>query len=208
MNKDLVEIVFVIDRSGSMFGLENDTIGGFNSFIEKQRTEKGKAFLTTVLFDDQYEILHDDVDLNYVKLLTNNEYYTRGTTALLDAIGKTINNVGNKLSNMSEDDRSSKVLFCIITDGYENASKEFTKEQIKAMIEHQTNKYSWQFIFLGANIDAIAVGHLYGINMAANYSATDQGTRSVYSTLNTVSSTYRSAGGDTAEFKDWDKDIE
>ena len=149
MKKNLTELVFIIDRSGSMYNLVNDTIGGYNSMIENQKKEQGDAYVTTVLFDDNYELLHDHINLKEIKPITDKEYYTRGSTALLDAVGKTINSIGVRLNNTPEDERPDKVIFVITTDGYENASRKFTKTQIKDMIEHQQNKYSWTFIFLG-----------------------------------------------------------
>ena len=194
MKDNLTEIVFILDRSGSMQDLVKDTIGGFNSFIEKQQKESGEAILTTVLFDDQYELLHDRINLKDVKKLTDKEYYTRGTTALLDAIGKTINSIGSKLNNTEEKDRPSKVIFVITTDGMENSSKEFKKDKIKEMVELQTNKYNWQFLFLGANIDAVSVGNSYGINMTSNYTASAVGTKSLYDGVNMTVCNYRSKG--------------
>jgi len=136
MKENLTEMVFILDRSGSMSNLTKDTIGGFNTMIENQKKEDGDAVLTTVLFDDMYELLHDGVNIQDVKELTNKEYYARGMTALLDAIGKTINTVGERLSKTKEEDRPSKIIFVITTDGQENSSKEFTQKQIKEMIEH------------------------------------------------------------------------
>lgn len=186
----------ILDRSGSMGNLVDDTIGGYNSFIEAQKQEDGEAFLTTILFDDQYEILHDGVDIKKVNPMTRKEYYARGLTALLDAIGKTINTVGNRLSNTPEEDKPSKVIFVITTDGQENRSKEFTQSQIKEMIEHQTEKYGWQFLFLGANIDAIGTAESFGIRgqFASNYSANARGTESVYNNLNLSVSNFRNKG--------------
>lgn len=204
MDKELTEIIFILDRSGSMVDLTNDTIGGFNSFIEKQKLEPGKARLTTVLFDDRYEILHDCVDINLVSSLTDKEYFARGLTALLDAIGKTINSVGNRLNNTKENNRPDKVVFVITTDGYENASKEFTKQKIKDMIEHQTNKYNWTFLFFGATIDAIDVATSYGINFATNYSPNPSGIVSLYNTVCDTVSDYRSTGTITEA---WNNDI-
>jgi len=136
MKENLTEMVFILDRSGSMSNLTKDTIGGFNTMIENQKKEDGDAVLTTVLFDDMYELLHDGVNIQDVKELTNKEYYARGMTALLDAIGKTINTVGERLSKTKEENRPSKIIFVITTDGQENSSKEFTQKQIKEMIEH------------------------------------------------------------------------
>jgi len=161
MNNDLAEIVFILDRSGSMQGLEDDTIGGFNGFVQKQ-AEIGPTLLTTVLFDDKYEILHNGVNATGV-VLTSGEYFTRGTTALLDAIGKTINDVGIRLNDTPEEQRPGKVIFVITTDGQENASREFSYAQIKQMITHQGEKYNWEFIFLGANIDVAEEGGRLGI---------------------------------------------
>jgi uncharacterized protein YegL len=205
MKENLTQIIFILDRSGSMQDLTTDTIGGFNSFVEKQKLEPGEALLTTILFDDKYEILHDGENLKNIKELTTKEYSARGTTALLDAMGKTINTVGEKLSKMEEKNRPSKVILVVTTDGMENSSKEFSREKIKEMVEHQTNKYQWQFIFLGANMDAVAVGQMYGFTKSATYTANDVGTRSLYATLNTVTASYRSDG---TVNEDWDKDIQ
>ena len=192
MRDNLTEIVFILDRSGSMSGLTDDTIGGFNSFIEQQKKVDGEAKLTTVLFDDRYELLHNGVDINEVKPLTRDDYMT----ALYDAIGKTINDVGDRLSKTPEDDRPSKVIVVITTDGAENSSVEFSQSKIKEMITHQTEKYSWEFIFLGANIDSVAVGDSIGIaaNRSANYSASDKGVASVYCAMCDTISTYRNTG--------------
>lgn len=190
----ITELVFILDRSGSMSGLESDTIGGYNAMLEKQRLEDGKAFVTTVLFDDQYKILHDRVAIKNVQPITNKDYYVRGTTALLDAIGKSINKTVNTIRNLYEEDRPSKVLFVIITDGMENASTEFTYERIKQMIEHEKEKYSWDFIFLGANIDAISTAARFGISedMASNYHADSEGTQVNYESISYVVSSIRS----------------
>lgn len=156
MNNSLTEMVFILDRSGSMSGLESDTIGGYNSLLEKQRKEVGDATVTTVLFDDKYEMIHDHADIKKVSLLTDREYFARGSTALLDAIGKTINHVGNRHKFAPDSEIPVKTMVVIITNGFENASTEFSQPQIKAMIEHQKEKYGWEFLFLGANIDAVS----------------------------------------------------
>lgn len=194
MKKNLTEIVFILDRSGSMSNLTADTIGGFNSMIENQKKEEGEAFVTTVLFDDQYELLHNHKDINDVKPITNQEYFARGMTALLDAIGRTINSVGKRLSDTPEEERPEKVIFVITTDGMENASREFTRATIKEMIEHQQTKYSWQFMFLGANIDAVAEADSLGIaaSHSHTYTATAQGTSSVYAAMDDAVSCLRS----------------
>ena len=180
MNHKLTEIVFILDRSGSMGGLEADTIGGFNGFVKKQAA-LGRTLLTTILFDDHYEILHDQIDARNT-VLTKETYFTRGTTALLDAIGKTINKIGGRLNKTPEHERPGKVIFIITTDGLENASREFTYTKIKEMINHQTEKYSWEFVFLGANIDVIEEGDKLGIcsDYTCEYEATSVGTRKMF----------------------------
>jgi len=170
MKKDLTELVFILDKSGSMAGLETDTIGGFNTLLAKQKQEKGEAMITTVLFDNNYEILHDRADIRQVNPITEKEYFVEGSTALLDALGRTINRAGKAISEMRETDRPGKVMVVIITDGYENASREFKVSQIKHMIEHQQTKYAWEFIFLGANIDAVAAAAQVGIRPDRVYS--------------------------------------
>ena len=196
MNQNLTEIVFLLDRSGSMSYLTDDTIGGYNSFIEKQKNEPGEAKLTTVLFDDKYELLHNGTDLKTAEPLNRTTYFARGSTALYDALGKTINDVGHRLAKIPEEERPSKVIFVITTDGFENASKEFTQSAVKEMITHQTEKYSWEFIFLGANIDSAEVGASMGISVdrSFNYTASAQGTSALYSTLSASISDYRVSG--------------
>jgi len=196
MNNKLVEIVFILDRSGSMAGLEDDTIGGFNALVSEQKeiarkflTKKflmdSEVKLTTVLFDDKYEILHNGVNINDVKPLTRVEYNVRGRTALLDAVGKTITAVGDRLSNTAEADRPAKIMFVITTDGQENASREYSLEKIKSMIEHQRNVYKWEFVFLGADIDSVTTAAGMGINTsnAKNYTKDSVGTQSIYSAV-------------------------
>ena len=204
MKDNLTEIVFVLDRSGSMYDLVEDTLGGYNSFIESQKQEPGEAILTTVLFDDKYQLLHDRVDIKSVEPLTINDYYARGLTALLDAIGKTIDSIGKKLSQTPEEERPSKVIFVITTDGYENASQIFTYDSIKERVNRQKVEYNWEFIFLGANIDSFGVGDSLGIAYVSNYSSTSDGTKSVYSSLNSTITDYRQTGN----VKDsWNDDI-
>lgn len=196
MNPNLSEVIFILDRSGSMAGLTNDTIGGYNAFIEEQKKDPGETKLTTVLFDHEYEILHNGVNVHDVAPMTAKDYWPRGCTALYDAIGKTINDVGHRLSNTAEDERPSKIMFVITTDGMENASREYSQRKVKEMIEHQTNKYSWQFIFLGANIDVEEVASDIGISMdfAASYTTTTRGVNSVYSTMSKITSDYKKNG--------------
>ena len=201
MKKNLTEMVFILDRSGSMGHLTDDTIGGFNSMIESQKNEPGEAYVTTVLFDDEYELLHDHVNIQDIKPITRNEYFARGWTALLDAVGKTINSVGNRLSNTPEEERPEKVIFVITTDGMENASREFAKSKVKEMIEHQQSKYSWVFMFLGANMDAVSEANSLGINtdFARTYTASDLGTKSVYATMDCAMASIRSIDLDKVE---------
>ncbi|MCD4714757.1 MAG: hypothetical protein K8R73_15885 [Clostridiales bacterium] len=171
MKKNLAELIFILDRSGSMSGLESDTIGGYNSMLKKQMDSAGEAFITTVLFDDEYELLHDRINLKGVRPITEKEYFVRGTTALLDAIGKSIQKIINVQRNTSENEKAEKILFVVTTDGLENASREYSYAKIKAMIEHQKSKYGWEFIFLGANIDAVSEAEKFGIDSsrAAQY---------------------------------------
>ena len=178
MKKGLTELVFILDRSGSMSGLESDTIGGYNAMLEKQKEEAGEAVITTVLFDDKYELIHDRINLRGIEPITEKEYYVRGNTALLDAIGKTINKIGNVQKRTAEDERAEQVMVVITTDGMENASREFGYEKIRSMIERQKSKYGWEFIFLGANIDAVGTAERFGIDKdrAANFNADSEGT--------------------------------
>lgn len=204
MKQNLTELVFILDRSGSMSGLEKDTIGGFNSMLDKQKKVDGEAFVTTVLFDNEYEVLHDRNNMRNVKLITENEYFVRGTTALLDAIGVTINNIGKALSQSDENERPSKVMFVIITDGMENSSTEYTYGKIKKMIEHQKSKYAWDFIFLGANIDAIETASKFGINedRATNFCSDSAGTQLNYKVVSEAVSCFRQGKKVTAKWKD------
>ena len=179
MKNNLTELVFIMDRSGSMAGLESDTIGGFNGMLAKQKKEEGDALVTTVLFDDGFEVLHDRADIKEVKPITSRDYYVRGCTALLDAVGKTIMMIKQSQKAANKEERAGQVLFVITTDGLENASKEFTYEKIKMLIEKQTEKHGWKFLFLGANINAAAEAAKVGINAkySAKYSADGEGTQ-------------------------------
>lgn len=181
MNKNLTEIIFLLDRSGSMAGLESDTVGGFNSFVKKQCELDGQTVLTTVLFDDRYEVLWNGIDAKDA-LLTQDEYFVRGTTALLDAIGKSILDVGWRLSKTVEEQRPGKVIFVITTDGMENASREFTYRKVKELITHQQEKYSWEFIFMGANIDAAKEADSIGIDAkhAYTFETSHEGVEKMY----------------------------
>jgi uncharacterized protein YegL len=185
MKKNLTEIVFILDRSGSMAGLEGDTIGGFNAMIEKQKREPGEALISTVLFDNENEVIHDRVDIQKIEPMTDKEYYVRGCTALLDAIGGAIHHIGNVHKYAREEDRPEKTIFVITTDGMENASRQYSYKGLKQMIERQKEKYGWEFLFLGANIDAAKEAARFGINAdrAANYHADRQGTGVIYETV-------------------------
>ena len=186
MKKNLTELVFILDRSGSMAGLEHDTIGGFNGMLEKQKKEPGEAFISTVLFDNESEVIHDRVPLDRIRKLTREEYYVRGCTALLDAVGSAIHHIRNVHKYAWEEDRPEKTLFIITTDGMENASRQYTYEKIKAMIEKQKEQYGWEFLFLGANIDAAKEAARFGIHPdhAANYHADSEGTAAIYKAMN------------------------
>ena len=186
MKKNLTELVFILDRSGSMAGLEDDTIGGFNAMIERQKNEPGAAYVSTVLFDNHREVLHDRVDIQKIRPMTRDDYFVRGCTALLDAVGNAIHHIGNVHKYAREEDRPEKTLFVITTDGMENASKEYTYERLKAKIERQKEKYGWEFLFLGANIDAAKEAARFGIETehAVNYHADRQGTAIIYEAVN------------------------
>ena len=185
MRENLTEIVFILDRSGSMSGLESDTIGGFNSMIAKQQKEEGEAIVSTVLFDDETDVIHDRVAIGEVKKLTEEDYYVRGCTALLDAVGGAIHHIGNVHKYAREEDRPAKTLFVITTDGLENASRHYSFKDVKKLIKRQQEKYNWEFLFLGANIDAIEVAGNMGISRdrAANYNCDEIGTALNYQVL-------------------------
>lgn len=210
MKTNITELVFILDRSGSMAGLEGDTIGGYNSMLKKQKEEQGDALVTTVLFDDQYELLHDRINIKGVNLITERDYFVRGTTALLDAIGRTIKKIANAQRHTMEEQRPDKTIFVITTDGMENASREYTYEKIKNMVELEKEKYDWEFIFLGANIDAISTAARFGISSdrAANYNADSEGTKLNYEVLNDAVSELRSCGNINSNWKsEIDKDF-
>ena len=193
MRKGLTEVVFILDRSGSMSGLEADTIGGFNSMIAKQKKEEGEAYISTVLFDDQTEVLYDRVPIHRVEPMNDNQYYVRGCTALLDALGGAIRHIGNVHKYAREEDRPEKTLFIITTDGMENASHKYSYDKVKKMVERQKKEYGWEFLFLGANIDAIEVAGRFGIaaNRAINYKCDSKGTQLNYEVLSRTVSEFR-----------------
>lgn len=214
MRDNLTEIIFILDRSGSMRGLEADTIGGFNSLIAKQQKEEGEAFISTVLFDDKSDVIHDRVPVGEVKELTEEDYYVRGCTALLDAVGEAIHHIGNVHKYARDEDRPAKTLFVITTDGLENASKRYSFKDVKRLIERQKKKYNWEFLFLGANIDAIEVAGNMGISRerAANYNCDKVGTALNYRVLGEAVSRMRkcSVKDVSCAFEDgtWKEDID
>ena len=207
MKKDLTELVFILDKSGSMAGLESDTIGGYNAMLKKQQEQPGEAIVTTVLFDDKYELLHDRINIKGIKPITEKEYFVEGCTALLDAIGKTIKKIDNAQKHTSEEEQAEKVMFVITTDGMENASKEYNYNKIKAMVEKQKEKYGWEFIFLGANIDAAETAGRFGISAerAANYHADSEGTNLNFEVVSEAVSHIRM---NKAMAPDWKKRID
>ena len=193
MRKNLTEIVFILDRSGSMSGLETDTIGGFNSMIEKQKKENGEALISTVLFDNVSEVIHDRVPVQKVEPMTDRDYSVRGCTALLDAIGGAIHHIGNVHKYARSEDVPEHTLFVITTDGMENASRRYDSEKVKKMIERQKEKYGWEFLFLGANIDAVETAKHFGIgaDRAVNYNSDHKGTQLNYEVLSEAVSAVR-----------------
>ena len=203
MKKNLTELVFILDRSGSMAGLEEDTIGGFNAMIEKQKREPGKAVVSTVLFDSENEVIHDRVDIQKVEPLTDRDYYVRGCTALLDAVGGAIQHIGNVHKYAREEDRPEKTLFVITTDGMENASRKYSYDRLKMMIERQKEKYGWEFIFLGANIDAAKEAARFGIDAdcVADYHADSKGTAVIYEAMSEVVCNVRASRPMSKEWK-------
>ena len=203
MKKNLTEIVFILDRSGSMAGLEDDTIGGFNAMIQKQKGEDGEAYVSTVLFDNHTEIIHDRVGIQQIQPMTRKDYYVRGCTALLDAVGKSIHHIGNVHKYAREEDRPEKTIFVITTDGMENASREYTYDRVKKMIQHEQEKYGWEFLFLGANIDAAKEAARFGIteDRAANYHADHQGTAVIYEAMSEAVCNVRACRPMSADWK-------
>ena len=188
VKNNVTELVFILDRSGSMAGLESDTIGGFNAMIEKQKNQDGKCYVSTVLFDNVSEVLHDRVDLKDIKPMTDREYTVRGCTALIDAIGGAIHHIGNVHKYARNEDVPEHTIFVITTDGMENASHKYTADKVKSMIERQKERYGWEFLFIGANIDAVETAAQYGIDKdrAVNYNADKMGTKILYKSVSTV----------------------
>lgn len=206
MKKNLTELVFILDRSGSMAGLEGDTIGGFNAMIEKQKKEPGEAFVSTILFDNVSEVLHDRISLDTIPKMTDRDYTVRGCTALIDAIGGAIKHIGNIHKYARPEDVPEHTMFIITTDGMENASRRFSSDEVKKMIERQKSEFGWEFLFIGANIDAVQTAAQFGIgrDRAVNYHADSQGTQVLYETLCAPISAMRS---NKAIDANWGQDI-
>lgn len=207
MKKGLTELVFILDKSGSMGGLETDTIGGYNAMLAKQQEVEGECHITTVLFDNNYELLHDRIDIKAVSPISEKEYQVGGSTALLDAIGRTIHKIGNAQKHTADDYRAEKVMFVIITDGEENSSREYSAEKIKAQIERQKEKYGWEFVFLGANIDAIETAGRFGISAdrAQNYHSDSEGIELNFRVMSEVVAEYRECSEIS---KGWNNEIQ
>ena len=207
MKKGLTEMVFILDRSGSMCGLEKDTIGGFNSMIKQQKQAEGSAVVSTVLFDDEIKVLHDRVAIDKIREMTDEDYFTCGCTALLDAVGGAIHHIGNVHKYAREEDRPEKTIFVITTDGMENASKTYTYGRVQKMIKRQTEKYGWEFLFLGANIDAKEEARRFGIDekRAVKYHSDKKGTALNYKVVGQALSELRCC---SAISDDWAEEIE
>lgn len=206
VKNNITELVFIIDRSGSMAGLESDTIGGFNSLIKKQKKQHGECFVSTVLFDNVSEVLHDRVKLSEIAKMTERDYFTRGATALIDAIGCAIHHIGNIHKYARREDVPEHTMFVIITDGYENASHLYDSDRVKAMIENQKKKYGWDFLFIGANIDAVETAKHFGIgaDRAVDYHADRKGTAVLYDTVSDAVCNMRASVPLSSE---WSNDI-
>lgn len=196
MKEELTELVFILDKSGSMAGLESDTIGGYNAMLAKQAAIEGRCLITTVLFDHRYQLLHDRIDIRAVRPLTEKDYQAGGSTALLDAMGRTLDKIISIQKHTAPDYRAQKVIFVIITDGQENSSRDYSPDQIKQMVEFQKEQYGWEFIFLGANIDAIVTASAFGIgsDRALDYLADQQGTELNFQVLTETIGKFRQTG--------------
>lgn len=210
MKKNLTEIVMILDRSGSMSGLEKDTIGGYNSFIERQKKTEGTAFVSTILFDDTTEVLHDRVDLAKIEPITDKDYYVRGCTALLDAVGGAICHIGNIHKYAREEDRPEHTIFVITTDGMENASRHYTYDKVRRMVQRQQEEYGWEFLFFGANMDAIAAAGSFGIkeDRSVTYISDEKGTRLNYAVMSEAVEAMRLAPEGCRIGSAWKKNIE
>ncbi len=207
MNNNLTELVFILDCSGSMHGLESDTIGGFNSMLEKQRREEGSAYISTVLFNSECKVIHDRANIKTVREMTERDYCTGGSTALLDALGGAIHHIGNVHKYARSEDVPAHTLFVIITDGMENASRRYTASEVKQMIEREKTQRGWEFMFLGANIDAVETAHLYGFSpdQAVDYCSDSEGTARNYEAIGKAVSALRKTG---YQGSDWKTEIE
>lgn len=210
MKKGLTELVFILDKSGSMGGLEKDTIGGYNAMLAKQQAIVGECHITTVLFDNNYELLHDRIDIRAVRPITQKEYFVGGSTALLDAIGKTIKKISDAQKHTADAYRAEKVMFVIITDGAENASHEYSADKVKGQIKHQKRAHDWEFIFLGANIDAVETAGQFGIapDRAIDYLADSEGTELNFKVMSEAVASFREEGEvDDTCFEEIRKDV-
>lgn len=208
MENNVTELVFILDRSGSMSGFEADTIGGFNATIEKQKKQDGKVYVSTVLFDNESEVIHDRVDISEIRAMTENEYRVGGCTALLDAIGGAIHHIGNIHKYARPEDVPEHTVFVITTDGMENASHRYSSAEIKAKIKRQTEKYGWEFIFLAANIDAVETAESIGIRRerAANYRQTKEGVGRSYYAMSEAITTVRNYCADKMNLEEYLKE--
>ncbi|HEY8559687.1 MAG TPA: vWA domain-containing protein [Pyrinomonadaceae bacterium] len=207
--KNKTDITVILDRSGSMESVKQDTIGGFNSFLSEQQSVEGEASLSLVQFDDQYEVVYEDQSIARADRLTERTFQPRGSTALFDAVGRTINAVGQRLAALAEAERPDKVLLVIMTDGYENASREFSAAQVSEMINHQRRVYSWEFMFIGANQDAVLSAGQIGIPAAASltYAANSEGTEIAYSMIASKVKNYRVSNSAAAlQFNEEDRE--
>lgn len=204
---NITELVFILDRSGSMAGLESDTIGGFNAMIEKQKKQDGECYVSTILFDNVSEVLHDRIKLSEINKMTDRDYTVRGCTALIDAIGGAIHHIGNIHKYARPEDVPAHTLFVITTDGMENASRRYDSATVKKMIERQKEKYGWEFLFIGANIDAVETAARFGINKdrAVNYNADSEGTKILYETVAEAACCMRASAPLSSE---WSKKID
>ena len=208
MKNNITELVFILDRSGSMSGFEADTIGGFNSTIERQKEQEGKVYVSTVLFDNYSEVIHDRVDINEIKPMTRKDYNVRGCTALLDAIGGAIHHIGNVHKYARPEDVPEHTIFIITTDGMENASQRYSSQDIKSKIKRQTEKYGWEFIFLAANIDAAETAENIGIRRerAANYRQTKEGVERSYYAMSEAITSVRNCCADKMDLGEYLKE--
>ena len=204
MKKNLTEMVFILDKSGSMSGLEADTIGGFNSMIERQKKQDGEALVSTVLFSDNSKVIHDRVNIRQIEPLTDRQYYVEGCTALIDAIGGAIHHIGNVHKYAREEDVPEHTIFVITTDGMENASHHYTSDQVKAMVKRQKEKYGWEFLFLGANIDAVETAAHFGImeDRAVTFHNDSQGQQLNYRVVSETMSCLRACAPVGREWKE------